>query len=56
VEDNGVSDRQFVGRDNNFAGVGNNWIKCPTPALVVDDTLTVFTSCLGVVPVTVIQG
>jgi len=55
VEDNRVSDRQFVGRDNYFAGVTNNWINCLTPALVADDTLTVFTSCLGV-PVAVIQG
>src|SRR6266478_2368462 len=53
---NRVSDRQFVGRNNNFAGVANNWIKCLTPALVADDTLTVFTSCLSVVPVAVIQG
>ena len=36
--------------------VTNNWINCLTPALVADDTLTVFTSCLGVVPVAVIQG
>jgi hypothetical protein len=56
VENNRVSDRQFVGRDNNFVGVINNWIKCLTPALVADDTLTVFTSSLGVVPVTVIHG
>jgi len=56
VEDNRVSDRQFVSRDNNFAGVTNNWIKCLTPALVADDPLTVFTSCLDVVPVAVIQG
>jgi hypothetical protein len=56
VEDNRVSDRQFVGRNNNFAGVANNWISCLTPALVEDDTLTVFTSCLGVGPVAVIQG
>jgi hypothetical protein len=56
VEDNGVSDRQFIGRNHNFVGVADNWIKCLTPALVVDDTVTVFTSCLGVVPVAVIQG
>ena len=56
MEDNRVSDRQFVRRDNNFAGVTNNWINCLTPPLVADDTLTVFTSCLGVVPVAVIQG
>jgi hypothetical protein len=56
VEDNRVSDRQFIGRNHNFVGVADNWIKCLTPALVVDDTVTVFTSCLGVVPVAVIQG
>jgi hypothetical protein len=55
VKDNRVSDRQFVGRDNNCVGVTNNWIKCLTPELVADDTLTVFTSWLGVVPVAVIQ-
>ena len=42
VEDNRVSDRQFVCRNNNFAGLGNDWIKCPTPALLADNTLTVF--------------
>jgi hypothetical protein len=56
VEDNRVSDRQFIGGNHNFVGVADNWIKCLTPALVVDDTVTVFTSCLGVVPVALIQG
>jgi len=28
VEDNRVSDRQFVGRNDNFVSVTNNWIKC----------------------------
>ena len=56
VEDNRVSDCQFIGRNHNFVGVADNWIKRLTPALVVDDTVTVFTSCLGVVPVAVIHG
>jgi hypothetical protein len=56
VEDNRVSDRQFIGRNHNFVGVADNWIKCLTPALVVEDTVTVCTNCLGVVPVAVIQG
>jgi hypothetical protein len=56
VENNRVSDRQFLGRNHNFVGVADNWIKCLTPALVVDDAVTVFTSHLGVVPVAVIQG
>ena len=56
VEDNRVSDCQFIGRNHNFVGVADNWIKPLTPALVVYDTVTVFTSCLGVVPVAVIHG
>ena len=56
VVDNRVSDRQFVGGDNNFVGVTNNWIKCLIPALVAGDTLTVFTSCLDVVRLAVIHG
>jgi hypothetical protein len=56
VENNGVSDCQFTGRNHNFVGVADNWIKRLTPALMVDDTVTVFTSCLGVVPVAAIRG
>ena len=56
VEDNGVSDCPFIGRNHNFVGVPDNWIKRLTPALMVDDTVTVFTSCLGVVPVAAIRG
>jgi hypothetical protein len=56
VEDNRVSDRQFIGRNHNFVGVANDRITCLTPALMVDDTVAVFTNCLGVVPVAVIQG
>jgi hypothetical protein len=56
VEDNHVPDRQFLGRNHNFVGVADNWIKCLTPALVVDDAVTVFTSCLDVVPVAAIRG
>src|ERR1700676_826396 len=36
VEDNRVSDRQFIGRNHNFVGVADNWITCLTPALVAD--------------------
>lgn len=50
VEDNRISDRQFIGRNHKFVGVADDWIKCLTPALVVDDTVKAFTSCLGVVP------
>src|SRR5260370_3309443 len=56
VEDNHVPDRQFLGRNHNFVGVADNWIKCLTPALVVDDAVTVFTSCLDVVPVAAIRS
>ena len=56
VEDNRVSDCQFIGRNHNFVGVADNWIEPLTPTLMVYDTVTVFTSCLGVVPVAVIHG
>ena len=56
VEDDRVSDGQCAGRNDDFASVADNRIKCGTPALVANDAITVFTSCLGVVPVAVIQG
>src|SRR4029077_4310804 len=56
VEDNRVSDCQFIFRNHNLVGVADNWIKRLTPALMVDNTVTVFTSRLGVVPVAVIHG
>jgi hypothetical protein len=56
VEDNRVSDRQLIRRNYNFVGVADSRIKCLTPAFVMDHTVTVFTSCLRVVPVAVMQG
>lgn len=56
VEDDRVSDRQCAGRNNDFASVADNRIKCRTPALVANGAITVCTSCLGLVLVAVIRG
>jgi hypothetical protein len=42
-----VSDRQCVRRNNNFASVAGNRIKCRTPALVANDALAVLTKLIG---------
>jgi hypothetical protein len=55
VENNGVSDCQVVGIQDNLTGIVDNWIQRRTPALVADDPLAVLTSRLRVVLVAVIR-
>jgi hypothetical protein len=44
VEDNGISDCQLVGINDNLTGIVDNGIQCQTPVLMTDDALTVLTS------------
>jgi len=55
MENNGVSECQLVGIQDNLTGIVDNWIQRQTPALVVDDPLAVLTSRLRVVLVAVIR-
>src|SRR5579872_7029607 len=55
MENNGVSDCQLVGIQDNLTGIVDNWIQRQTPALVADDSLAVLTSRLRVVLVAVIR-
>lgn len=55
VEHNGVSDCELVRIGNDLTGVVDNGIDRQTPGLVVEDSLTVLTGRLRVVPVAVIR-
>src|SRR5579864_8290042 len=55
MENNGVSDCQLVGIQDNLTGIVDNWIQRQTPALVADDSLAMLTSRLRVVLVAVIR-
>src|ERR1700756_2999675 len=54
MENDGVSDCQLVGIQNNLTGIVDNWIQRQTPALVADDPLAVLTGRLRIVLVAVI--
>src|ERR1700758_4716204 len=56
MENDGVSDCQLVGIQDNLTGIVDNWIQRQTPALVADDSLAMLTSRLRVVLVAVIRG
>ena len=55
MEDNGISDCQLVGINDNLTGVVDNGIQCQAPVLVADYALTVLTSRFGVVAVAMIR-
>jgi hypothetical protein len=55
VENNGISDCQLVGIQDNLTGIVDNRIQRQTPALVADDPLAVLTRRLRVVRVAVMR-
>ena len=55
MKNNGVSDCQLIGIQDNLTGIVDKWIQRQTPALVADDPLAVLTGRLRVVLVAVVR-
>jgi hypothetical protein len=55
VEDDGISDSQLIGINDNLAGIVDNGVQCQAPALMADYAFTVLTSRFGVVAVAMIR-